>query len=82
MGVRSAVRRGFENAGVRCRTKRRTLAGQTSELINENKCLSLSGALSGICCLSAKVCLSVWGGFLINPPAGHYGQTNKGLTNG
>lgn len=74
-GVRFAVRRGFKNSGVRCRTKGRTVAGQAIVKINDYKALSLSGVLSGIYCPTPKVCLSVWGGFLRNPPAGHYGQT-------
>lgn len=75
MSVRNAVRRRFKNSGVRCRTMGRTVAGQTIVKINDYNTLTLSGVLSGIYCPTPKVCLSVWGGFLRNPPAGHYGQT-------
>ena len=67
LSVRRRVRRCFQKRTVRSQTKRRTTTGQTMFLTSKYKWLSVRNGVSGVCCLTPKVCLSVWGGFLRNP---------------
>ena len=61
----------FENGVSGARQSDQTPTRHLVKNVNENKDVGVSGQVSGVCCLTVKVLLSVWGGFFRNPQTRH-----------